>query len=133
MRSLAAKGLTSATARIAATSHERECVVCIADGHADASRVATSESHTASLCGMESYEELTGLTDEQLIAIFNQDRQNVSVGKQWYIDEITRRRTDRASEALVRLTRQLAALTVVIALLTAVGAAAAVVAALRSG
>jgi hypothetical protein len=82
---------------------------------------------------MESYEELTGLTDEQLIAIFNQDRQNVSVGKQWYIDEITRRRTDRASEALVRLTRQLAALTVVIALLTAVGAAAAVVAALRSG
>jgi len=82
---------------------------------------------------MESYEELTGLTDEQLITIFNQDRQNVSVGKQWYIDEITRRRTDRATEALVRLTRQLAALTVVIALLTAVGAAAAVVAALRSG
>jgi hypothetical protein len=82
---------------------------------------------------MESYEELTGLTDEQLIAIFNQDRQNISVGKQWYLDEITRRRTDRATEALVRLTRQLAALTVVIALLTAVGAAASVVAALRSG
>jgi hypothetical protein len=53
---------------------------------------------------MESYEELTGFTDEQLIAVFNQDRQNVSVGKQWYLDEITRRRTDRATEALVRLT-----------------------------
>jgi hypothetical protein len=82
---------------------------------------------------MESYEELTAFTDDQLIAIFNRDRQNVNVGKQWYIDEITRRRTDRATEALVRLTRQLAVLTVVIALLTAVGAVASVVAALRSG
>ncbi len=81
----------------------------------------------------ESYEELTGFTDEQLIAIFNQDRQHVSVGKQWYLDEITRRRTDRATEASVRLTRQLAVLTVAIALLTAVGAAASVVAALCSG
>jgi hypothetical protein len=79
---------------------------------------------------MESYEELTGVTDEQLIAVFDQDRQNVSVGKQWYLDENTRRRTDRATEALVRLTRQLAVLTVVITLLTAVGAAASVVAAL---
>lgn len=82
---------------------------------------------------MESYEELTGFTDEQLIAIFNQDRQHVSAGKQWYLDEIARRRTDRATEALVRLTRQLAVLTVAIAHLTAVGAAASVVAALRSG
>jgi uncharacterized ferritin-like protein (DUF455 family) len=82
---------------------------------------------------MESCEELTGFTDEQLIAIFNQDRQHVSVGKQWYLDEISRRRTDRATEAMVRLTRQLAVLTVAIALLTAVGAAASVVAALRSG
>ena len=82
---------------------------------------------------MERYEELTDFRDEQLIAIFNQDRQNVSAGKQWFIDEITRRRTDRATEALVGLTRQLAVLTVVIALLTAVGATASVVAALRSG
>lgn len=82
---------------------------------------------------MESYEELTGCTDQQLIAIFNADRQHVVVGKQWYLDELTRRRTDRASDAVVRLTRQLAMLTVVIAALTAVGAVASVIAALRSG
>jgi hypothetical protein len=82
---------------------------------------------------MESYEELTGYSDEQLIQIFNADRQHVVVGKQWYVDELTRRRTDRASEALVRLTKQLAWLTVLIAALTAVGAAASVIAALRSG
>lgn len=58
---------------------------------------------------MESYEELTGYSDEQLIEIFNADRQNVVVGK------------------------QRAWLTVLIAALTAVGAVASVIAALRSG
>ena len=82
---------------------------------------------------MESYEELTGYTDDQLVKIFNSDRQNVTVGKQWYLDELSRRRTDRASEALVRLTKQLARLTVLIAILTAVGAAASIVAAVRGG
>lgn len=82
---------------------------------------------------MESYEELTSFTDDQLIEIFNRDRGNVVVGKQWYLDELTRRRADRASEALVRLTRQLALLTVVIATLTAVGVAASIVAAVGSG
>jgi hypothetical protein len=82
---------------------------------------------------MESYEELTGYTDEQLVEIFNGDRHNVVVGKQWYLDELSRRRTDHASEALVRLTRQLALLTVLIAILTAVGAAASIIAALRGG
>lgn len=77
---------------------------------------------------MESYEELTGYTDEELVEIFNRDRHNVVVGKQWYLDELTRRRTDRASEALVRLTRQLAILTILIAILTAVGVAASVMA-----
>jgi len=82
---------------------------------------------------MESYEELTGYSDGQVIAIFNEGRQNVSVGKQWYLDELTQRRTDRATDALVRLTRRLALLTVLIAILTAVGTAASVIAAVRSG
>ena len=77
---------------------------------------------------MESYEELTSMTDEQLIAVFDADRHNVVVGKQWYLDEMTRRRTDRASEALVKLTRQLALLTVLIAVLTAGGTVASVLA-----
>jgi len=55
------------------------------------------------------------------------------VGKQWYLDELTRRRADRATDALVRLTRQLAWLAVVIAVLTALGAAASVYAALAAG
>jgi hypothetical protein len=77
---------------------------------------------------MESYEQLTSMTDEQLIAVFNADRQHVSTGKQWYLDEITRRRTDRATEALVRLTKQLALLTWLIAALTAAGATTSVLA-----
>jgi len=48
---------------------------------------------------MESYEELTGYSDERLIEIFNQDRQNIVVGKQWYLDELTRRRTDRLASS----------------------------------
>lgn len=43
----------------------------------------------------------------QLVAIFNQDRHQAVVGKQWYLDELSRRRTDGASGALVRLARQL--------------------------
>lgn len=82
---------------------------------------------------MESYEELAALTDAELVAIFDQDRHNVVVGKQWYLDELTRRRADRATDALVRLTRQLAWLTFVIAALTAVGAAASVYVALAAG
>ena len=82
---------------------------------------------------MESYEELTSYTDDQLVEIFNRDRHNVVVGKQWYLDELSRRRTDRASEALVGLTKQLAFLTVLIAILTALGAVASIVAAVRGG
>lgn len=81
---------------------------------------------------MESYEELTNLTDAELIAKFDKDRQYVVVGKEWYLDELTRRRTDRATDALLGLTRQLTWLTVVIAGLTAVGAAASVYAALAA-
>lgn len=82
---------------------------------------------------MESYEELKGYTDHQLVEIFDSGREQVVVGKQWYLDELSRRRTDRASETIVRLTRQVALLTVVIAILTAIGVAASVVAAVRSG
>ena len=82
---------------------------------------------------MESYEQLTAMTDEDLIAVFNQGREHVVVGKQWYLDEITRRRTDRATEALVRLTKQLTILTWLIAGLTAVGATASVFALIRGG
>lgn len=82
---------------------------------------------------MESYGELKALTDDQLVEIFDRDRQNIVVGKQWYLDELTRRRADRASDAMVRLTKQLAWLTVVIAVLTALGAAASVIAAVRGG
>ena len=82
---------------------------------------------------MESYETLTAYSDDELIAIFNGGREHVVVGKQWYLDELVRRRTDRASEALVRLTRQLAVLTVLITALTAVGVAASVYAALEVG
>ncbi len=81
---------------------------------------------------MESYEELTGFSDEQLIATFNAGRDQVVVGKQWYLDELVRRRQDRASKALERLTRRLFWLTVAIATLTALGTGAAVVAAVRS-
>jgi hypothetical protein len=80
---------------------------------------------------VESYEELTGYSDQQLIEIFNADRQNIVVGKQWYLDEISRRRTDRASEAMVKLTQQLTFLTWAIALLTAVGAGASILAVIR--
>lgn len=67
---------------------------------------------------MESYEELAGYSDQELIETFNADRQNIVVGRQWYLDEISRRRTDRASEALVKLTQQLTFSTRTIALLT---------------
>jgi hypothetical protein len=63
------------------------------------------------------------------VAIFDDGRENVGVGKQWYLDELVRRRTDRATERLVRLTRQLAVLTLVITVLTAVGAGASIYAA----
>lgn len=81
---------------------------------------------------MESYEQLRTMTDEQLIAIFDEGRQNVSVGKQWYLDEITRRRADRATEALVKLTKRLATFTYVIAALTAVAAIASVLTLIRT-
>ena len=82
---------------------------------------------------MESYEELTGYSDEQLVEIFDRNRQQVSVGKQWYIDELSRRRTDRATDAMIALTRQLTFLTWAIAVLTAIGATASVFAAITAG
>lgn len=57
--------------------------------------------HQGNHRAMESYEELSALTDAQVIAIFDQGRQNIDVGKQWYLDELTRRRADRATDALV--------------------------------
>lgn len=73
---------------------------------------------------MESWEELNAMTDEQLVARFNATRANVSVGLQWWLDELVRRRADRATDALVRLTNVLTWLTVILAVLTALSTAA---------
>lgn len=73
---------------------------------------------------MESWETLNKLTDEEIIERFNAGRESVVVGKQWWLDELVRRRADKATDALIRLTRVLAVLTVAVLVMTAASTAA---------
>jgi hypothetical protein len=82
---------------------------------------------------MESYEEFMAKSDEELVAAYNVSKNNATrTTSQWYLDELSRRRTDRATDALVQLTKRLTWLTVAIAVLTAVGAAASIIAAFNA-
>jgi cytoskeletal protein RodZ len=81
---------------------------------------------------MRTYAEFMAMTDDELIADFDSGAEHVVVGKQWTLDELVRRRQDRATDALQTLTSRLLWLTVAIAALTAVGAAASVIAALKA-
>jgi hypothetical protein len=45
---------------------------------------------------LESYEQLTDYKGHELIEIFNELRRTYEPNPQWYLDELTRRRTDRA-------------------------------------
>jgi hypothetical protein len=80
---------------------------------------------------MEKYAKLTGMSDDELIGLFDAIGGTYSPNPQWYLDELTRRRTDRASDALKRLTRTLTKLTWLIAVLTAIGVAASLIAAFK--
>jgi len=70
------------------------------------------------------YAELKAMTDDELIIRHDAAAANTVYGVQWYVDELSRRRADKATEALVRLTAVLNWLTVVVALFTAASTAA---------
>src|SRR4051812_13828899 len=85
-----------------------------------------------SLIGMRRYAEFIAMTDEELIADFDSGAEHVVVGKQWTLDERVGGRQARATGALQGLTGGLFWLPVATGLLTAVGAAASIVAALKA-
>jgi low affinity Fe/Cu permease len=72
---------------------------------------------------------LKALTDEELIASYDESAPNTFVGIDFYLGELARRRTEHSEQRIEALTERVKSLTVVITVLTAINCLAAIVAA----
>lgn len=59
------------------------------------------------------YEDLTGMTDADLISAYDAAAPNVVVGLEWYRFELWRREAARQTRAVIRLTAVMTVLTLV--------------------
>ena len=57
------------------------------------------------------YEQLTGMSDADLIAAYNDESQNVIVGLEWYRFELWRREAAKQTRAVIWLTGVMTVLT----------------------
>ena len=80
-----------------------------------------------------SYEALIAMSEFELIKQYEIARvSDTAHDMDWFLDEIVRRRQDRATDAMVRLTGHITQLTVLLVLLTVLGTCAAIYAAIRA-
>ena len=68
----------------------------------------------------EKLEELRSLPDEDLVARHDALASHASIGLNYYLRELARRDQERQTDAMLRYTRYMTAMTVVILLLTVV-------------
>jgi hypothetical protein len=80
-----------------------------------------------------SYETLTAMSEVDLINQYEIARaSDTAHDMDWFLDEIVRRRQDRATDAMIELTGHITKLTVVLVVLTVIGTSAAIYAAVMA-
>lgn len=67
-----------------------------------------------------SYRELRGMSETELVELYDRKRQNVSIGLNFVRQELALRQQERQSRTIVRLTWIIAALTLVVTITTVV-------------
>lgn len=65
-----------------------------------------------------SYEQLTNLSDEELIERYNEHAQHTIVGIDYYMEEIQRRETEKSNRIMVNCTKAITYMTAVMLLAT---------------
>lgn len=70
------------------------------------------------------YAEMSRLSKEDLIALYDQEAQSTQVGLEFIKQEIWRRDTDRLNRNMERMTNRIQRLTIIITILTVVNVAA---------
>ena len=68
----------------------------------------------------QSIEELRKLSDDDVIALHDRVAQNTQVGVQFYLDEINRREQNKQTDLMVKYTKQILQLTIMVAVLTVI-------------
>jgi hypothetical protein len=69
------------------------------------------------------YEELQGLSDQDLIERYNAAAQNTVVGTGFYTEELSRRKTDRQNSEMLKINQSMKTMTILITILTVVNVA----------
>jgi len=77
---------------------------------------------------VESFEQLSGLSDQELVGEYNSIARHTALGLGFYRDEIHRRQLERSAAEMESLTTRIYRLTVCVAVLTTISVAASVVA-----
>lgn len=66
------------------------------------------------------YKELRSLDDEQLIAEHDRHAENTCVGVNYYLEELSRRDSERVNKSMLRCTRWMTVMTAVVLIATIV-------------
>lgn len=80
----------------------------------------------------ETYAKLRKLTDEELICKYDELAKRTQVGLNFLLDELARREAKKQHQRILKLTKQMRNLTIVIAILTAVNVAVVLIALFKS-
>ncbi|EOX1767270.1 hypothetical protein ACPDME_003489 [Vibrio cholerae] len=64
------------------------------------------------------YEELKGLSREEIIERYNQIGKHTVVGTQFYLDELIRRQNEEQTNAMLKINKRMQYMTVLITILT---------------
>lgn len=75
----------------------------------------------------QSIEQLRKLTDDEVIALHDRAANNTDVGVQFFLDEINRREQNKQTELMVKFTKQILRLTIIITILTVINVVAVIV------
>lgn len=75
--------------------------------------------------------ELEGLSDKQIRDLYDQQAQSTMVGTQFYLEELNRRALDRQTEVMLRYTRWITIMTIIILVATIISTAATIYSAFR--
>ncbi|HRB20105.1 MAG TPA: hypothetical protein PLB54_00110 [Nitrosomonas sp.] len=75
----------------------------------------------------QSIEQLRKLTDDEVIALHDIIATRTDVGVQFYLDEINRREQNKQTELMVKFTKQILRLTIIITVLTVINLVAVII------
>jgi len=64
------------------------------------------------------YHDLMNLTDKELIELYDKTTEHTSVGLNYYTEEIARRRTEKSDNLMIKLTKWIVAMTLIMLLST---------------